>query len=122
MFHRPAHELRASKTRIRETRRDVRSLLGTSNDPPPTLDALLHAARELARAIDLASSGRYGLATVRSAFPEETTQTAIYRDVLQGLVYGETLNTSSQVHEPIAQTIRVEQRLRTEQYLAEVGR
>lgn len=128
MFHRPAIEREGTKTRRREIRRDVRMHLGTSSDPVPSLDACLRAARELARMIDLASNGRYGLATVRAADPVETTQTAIYSHTQ--FTGGEAvrvpvLNTSSQVHEPIDQTIQIERELRsavTNAYLATAGR
>ena len=51
-----------SKTRARGLRRDVRSSLGTSNDPLPDVLQVLCAVRALQALLDNACGGRFGLA------------------------------------------------------------
>lgn len=119
MFHKPALPFDGTKTRRKEARRLVRGYLGTSSEAAPTLEDALLAAQELKRIIDMASGGRYGLAIVRSADVIETCQ---YRAVEQ---YGEGVEAdgrrypvlqghkpererSSQIHEPVAETIKRE--------------
>ncbi|MBA2740987.1 MAG: hypothetical protein H0U46_03145 [Actinobacteria bacterium] len=50
-----------TRTRQRKLRRDVRSDLGTSSDPAPSLRALLSAARALGAMLDNESGGRFGI-------------------------------------------------------------
>jgi hypothetical protein len=122
--HRPtifpayAHEASGTRTRQREARRAVRTSLGTSSDAPPTLAQVLDAVEALRRLVDMTSGSRYGLAIVRSATPDEDTQT---REV-EGYTFGahpgviftgtRTRERSSQIHEPVTETRRREKALR----------
>lgn len=105
-FHRPAFPHEGTKTRRRDIRRDIRRVLGTSNEDAPTLRQALLAADDLKRIIDLASGGRYGLAVVRLVGANEEGQ--LYR---HGPLEDQVAR-SSQIHEPISATLARERELR----------
>ena len=50
------------KTRLRVLRRDIRTELGTTRDPVPSVEQLLEALAHLGAMLDLASGGAYGVA------------------------------------------------------------
>jgi hypothetical protein len=52
----------APKTRLRELRRNVRRVLGTSSDGVPEANAVLNAARDIGSMLDIATGGEFGIA------------------------------------------------------------